>query len=279
MQNKEWTIESGHNLFDLPLKEIVNYRHLLFQLINRDVLALYKQTILGPIWFFIQPILTTVVFTFVFGKLAGVSTDGLPQPLFYLAGIINWNYFSECLNKTSTVFKDNVQIFSKVYFPRIIVPISTSISVLSRYVIQLLVFLISLFIYYYKGAQFHITPIIFAFPLMVIVMAALGLGLGIIISALTTKYKDLAFLVAFGLQLLMYTTTVIYPLSAAPENLKWVIQLNPMTSVIEIFRYGFLGKGDFTVSSIAYSLITSALILFTGVIAFNKVERTFIDTI
>nr|WP_294872737.1 ABC transporter permease [uncultured Pedobacter sp.] len=279
MQNKEWTIESDHNLFDLQLKEIVSYKHLLFQLINRDVLALYKQTILGPIWFFIQPILTTVVFTFVFGKLVGVSTDGLPQPLFYLAGIINWNYFSECLNKTSTVFKDNVQIFGKVYFPRIIVPISTSISVLSRYAIQLLVFLTCLFIYHYKGSQFHITLIIFAFPLMVIVMAALGLGLGIIISALTTKYKDLAFLVAFGLQLLMYTTTVIYPLSAASGNLKWLIQLNPMTSVIEVFRYGFLGKGDFTISSIAYSLIISALILFTGVIAFNKVERTFIDTI
>jgi len=279
MQNKEWTIKSDRNLFDLQFKEIVNYRHLLFQLINRDVLALYKQTILGPIWFFIQPILTTVVFTFVFGKLAGVSTDGLPQPLFYLAGIINWNYFAECLNKTSTVFKDNAHIFGKVYFPKLIVPISISISVLSRYAIQLLLFLACLFIYHYKGAQFHITPIFFAFPLMVIMMASLGLGLGIIISALTIKYKDLAFLVAFGLQLLMYTTTVIYPLSAAPENLKWLIQLNPMTSVIEIFRYGFLGKGDFTISSLAYSLITSALILFTGVIAFNRVERTFIDTI
>jgi len=279
MRNKEWTIQSKHNLFDFGLKEIICYRHLLIQLIIRDVLALYKQTILGPIWFFIQPLLTTVVFTFVFGKLAGVSTDGLPRPLFYLAGIINWNYFSECLNKTSTVFKDNAQIFGKVYFPRIIVPLSISISTLSRYTIQLLVFLFCIAVYHYKGIAIHITPIIFAFPLMVVTMTSLGLGLGIIISALTTKYKDLAFLVGFGLQLLMYTTTVIYPLSAAPENLKWLIQLNPMTNIIEVFRYSFLGKGDFTTCSVAYSVMASTLVLFTGVIAFNKVERTFIDTI
>ncbi len=279
MRNKDWIIESKHNIFDLRLKEMICYRHLLIQLIIRDVLALYKQTILGPIWFFIQPLLTTVVFTLVFGKLAGVSTDGLPQPLFYLAGIINWNYFSECLNKTSTVFKDNAQIFSKVYFPRIIVPLSISISALSRYAIQLLVFLFCLAVYHCKGMTTHITSIIFVFPVMVTIMTFLGLGLGVIISALTTKYKDLAFLVGFGLQLLMYTTTVIYPLSAAPENLKWLIQLNPMTNVIEVFRYTFLGKGDFTSFSIAYSVITSTLILFTGLIAFNKVERTFVDTI
>lgn len=279
MRDKQWIIESQHDLFNLRLKEIVGYKHLLFQLVKRDVVALYKQTILGPIWFFIQPLLTTVVFTFVFGNLAKVSTDGLPQSLFYLAGIINWNYFSECLNKTSTVFKDNVQIFGKVYFPRIIVPISISISILSRFVIQLFVFLICLIIYHYKGAQFHFTSAIFIFPLMVILMASLGLGLGVIISALTVKYKDLYFLIGFGLQLLMYTTTVIYPLSAAPENLKWLIQMNPMTTVIELFRYSFLGKGDFTVGSLAYSIATTALLLFLGLISFSKVERTFIDTI
>jgi len=279
MQNKEWIIESKHDLFNLRIKEIVNYKHLLFQLVKRDVVALYKQTILGPIWFFIQPLLTTVVFTFIFSKLAKVSTDGLPQPLFYLAGIINWNYFSECLNKTSTVFKDNIQIFGKVYFPRIIVPISISISILSRFAIQLLVFLICIIVYHYKGAQFHITSAILIFPLMIVLMAALGLGLGIIISAITVKYKDLYFLIGFGLQLLMYTTTVIYPLSTAPENLKWLIQMNPMTTVIELFRYGFLGKGDFTIGSLTYSVTTTVLTLFLGLIAFNKVEKTFIDTI
>lgn len=279
MRNKEWIINSQHDLFNLGLKEIVNYEHLLFQLVKRDVVALYKQTILGPIWFFIQPLLTTVVFSFVFGKLVKVSTDGLPQPLFYLAGIINWNYFSECLNKTSTVFKDNVQIFGKVYFPRIIVPISISISILSRFVIQLLAFLICIIVYHCQGAKFHITSTIFIFPLMIALMAALSLGLGIIISALTVKYKDLCFLIGFGLQLLMYTTTVIYPLSAAPEDLKWLIQMNPMTTVIELFRYSFLGKGDFTIGSMLYSVTTTVSILFLGLVAFNKVEKTFIDTI
>lgn len=279
MLDKEWIIESQHSLFNLRLKEIVNYKHLLFQLVKRDVVALYKQTILGPIWFFIQPLLTTLVFTFIFGKLAKVSTDGLPQSLFYLAGIINWNYFSECLNKTSTVFKDNAVIFGKVYFPRIIVPISISISTLSRFAIQLLVFLICLIIYHNKGIQFHLTSAIFIFPLMVVLMATLGLGLGLIISALTVKYKDLYFLIGFCLQLLMYTTTVIYPLSAAPENLKWLIQMNPMTTVIELFRNGFLGKGNFTVGSLAYSITTTLSLLFLGLVSFNKVEKTFIDTI
>ena len=275
----DWTIESKNSLFDLKLKEVWAYRDLLGLLVRRDFVSFYKQTIFGPLWFFIQPLLTTIMFTFVFGNIAEISTDGLPKPLFYMAGITAWNYFADCLTKTSTVFKDNASIFGKVYFPRLIMPLSIVVSNLVRFGVQFLLFLVVMGFYALKGTAFHPTWAIALFPLVVVLMAALGLGAGMIISAMTTKYRDLAFLITFGIQLLMYATTVIFPLSAAPEKYKWLIELNPMTSLIETFRYGFLGKGSFSWSSIGYSTLTTIILLISGIIIFNKVEKNFVDTV
>ncbi|RZK86599.1 MAG: ABC transporter permease, partial [Pedobacter sp.] len=251
---QQWTIESKSSLLDLKLKEVWAYRDLLGLLVRRDFVSFYKQTILGPLWFFIQPLFTTIIFTFIFGNLAGISTDGLPKPLFYMAGITAWNYFADCLTKTSTVFKDNANIFGKVYFPRLIMPLSIVVSNLVRFGVQMILFLIMMGYYYFVvGASFNVTWAVALFPLIVILMALLGLGTGMIISAMTTKYRDLAFLVTFGVQLLMYATTVIYPLSTAIEKYpeySWLIEYNPMTPIIETFRYGFLGEGSFSWGSL-----------------------------
>ena len=281
-ENQEWTIESKSSLFDLKLNEVWAYRDLLGLLVRRDFVSFYKQTILGPLWFFIQPLFTTIIFTFIFGNLAGISTDGLPKPLFYMAGITAWNYFSDCLTKTSSVFKDNAGIFGKVYFPRLIMPLSIVVSNLVRFGIQMLLFLFFMGYYYLSGAHFNITWAISLFPLLIILMALLGLGAGMIISAMTTKYRDLAFLIGFGVQLLMYATPVIYPLSIALikyPKYAWLIQYNPMTPIIETFRYGFLGEGSFSWFSIGYASGITALLLIFGIIIFNKVERNFVDTV
>ncbi len=226
--------------------------------------------------------MTTIVFSFIFGNLAGISTDGLPKFLFYLSGITAWNYFSDCLTKISTVFKDNANIFGKVYFPRLIMPLSIVVSNLVRFGVQLLL-LICMMTYFYlfpnENTSFHITNGIFLFPVLVFLMALLGLGLGLIITAITTKYRDLTFLISFGVQLLMYGTTVIYPLSSAPDQYKKYIELNPMTGIIEAFRYAFLGKGEFTVWSLGYSTIFTVVVLFLGILIFNKTEKNFVDTI
>ena len=283
-QSDDWDLViKGHtSLFDIRFQDIWQYRDLLGMFVKRDFVSFYKQTILGPLWFFIQPIFTTIVFTFVFGNLAGISTDGLPQQLFYLTGITSWNYFSDCLTKTSTVFKDNANIFGKVYFPRLIMPLSIVVSNLVRFGVQLLL-LIVMMIYFSifpaVGTHFEVTLAIVFFPVLVLLMALLGLGMGLIITAVTTKYKDLTFLVTFGVQLLMYGTTVIYPLSAAPEKYKNIISLNPMTGIIEAFRYAFLGKGEFSFSSISYSIIVTLTVLFAGILIFNKTEKNFVDTI
>ncbi|MFN3754451.1 ABC transporter permease [Flavobacterium sp.] len=274
----------GHtSLFDIKFKDLWHYRDLLLMFVKRDFVSFYKQTILGPLWFFIQPIFTTIVFTFVFGSLAGISSDGLPQQLFYLAGITSWNYFSDCLTKTSTVFKDNANIFGKVYFPRLIMPLSIVVSNLVRFGVQLLLLLVLMAYFYWnpvEGTSFQVSNGLLLFPFLVILMALLGLGLGLIITAVTTKYKDLTFLVTFGVQLLMYSTTVIYPLSYAREKgYGDIVALNPMTGIIEAFRYAFLGKGEFTLSSIGYSIIVTLVILFMGIIIFNKTEKNFVDTI
>jgi lipopolysaccharide transport system permease protein len=280
-QSQDWDlIIKGHtSLFDLKFKDLWHYRDLLFLFVKRDFVSFYKQTILGPLWFFIQPIFTTLVFTFVFGNLANISTDGLPQQLFYLAGITAWNYFADCLTKTSTVFKDNANIFGKVYFPRLIMPLSIVTSNLVRFGVQMILFLAMMGYYYIQGANFHVTNAILLFPVLVLLMAMLGLGVGLIITALTTKYRDLSFLITFGVQLLMYGTTVIYPLSAAPAKYKFLIELNPMTGIIEAFRYAFLGKGDFSIWSLGYSTIVTVVIMFFGILIFNKTERSFVDTI
>ena len=278
---KEWdlVIEPQSSLFELHLKDVWRYRDLLWLLVKRDFVSFYKQTILGPLWFFIQPLFTTIIFTFVFGNLAGLSTDGLPQPLFYMAGITAWNYFADCLTKTSTVFRDNAQIFGKVYFPRLIMPLSIVVSNLVRFGVQMLLFFMMIGYYAFTGAAFHSNSFVLLFPILVLLMALLGLGIGLIITALTTKYRDLAFLITFGVQLMMYATTVIYPLSAAPANYKWLVELNPMTGIIEAFRYGFLGQGVLTWQSLGYSVIVTLVSLVLGVIIFNKTEKTFVDTV
>jgi lipopolysaccharide transport system permease protein len=286
-QNDNWDlIIKGHtSLFDLNFADLWRYRDLLLMFVKRDFVSFYKQTILGPIWFFIQPIFTTIVFTFIFGKLAGIGTDGLPQQLFYLTGITSWNYFSDCLTKTSTVFKDNANIFGKVYFPRLIMPLSIVVSNLVRFGVQLLLLFVMMIYYYFNpisGASFQVTTAIFILPILVILMALLGLGLGLIITAVTTKYKDLTFLVTFGVQLLMYGTTVIYPLSEAKLKFPAManfISLNPMTGIIEAFRFALLGKGEFTFYSVTYSAVITFIILFFGILIFNKTEKNFVDTI
>jgi lipopolysaccharide transport system permease protein len=284
LTEEDWDIEIKpvNNLLDLKLKDVWHYRDLLLLLVKRDFVSFYKQTILGPLWFFIQPLFTTIIFTFVFGNMAGISTDGLPQPLFYMAGITTWNYFAECLNKTSTVFKDNANLFGKVYFPRLIMPLSIVASNLVRFAVQMLLFLLMMLFYLGTDVQFSPNRYILLFPLLVVLMACLGLALGMIISAMTTKYRDLAFLVTFGVQLLMYATTVIYPLSTALDKYPtyaWIIEYNPMTPIIEAFRYGFLGKGSFSWQSLGYCTTITLSIMVIGLIVFNKVEKTFVDTV
>jgi len=272
-------IEPQSNLFDLKLREVWRYRDLLFLFVRRDIVSFYKQTLLGPLWFFIQPIFTTIVFIFIFGQLAGISTDSLPQPLFYLAGITAWNYFADCLNKTSTVFRDNVHIFGKVYFPRIIMPISIVFSNLMRFGIQMILF-VAVFLYYLlTGYSFTIDFHLLLFPLFVVLMAMQGLGLGMIVTALTTKYRDLVFLLTFGVQLMMYATTVIYPLSSLTGKMYVLVSLNPMTYVIEGIRKSLLGSGIFDLQTLTYAVVTSVIVLLTGLLIFNKVEKSFVDTI
>jgi lipopolysaccharide transport system permease protein len=278
---KEWdlTIQPQTSLFELNLKDVWRYRDLLWMFVKRDFVSFYKQTILGPLWFFIQPLFTTIIYTFIFGGLANLSTDGLPQPLFYMAGITAWNYFADCITKTSTVFKDNAHIFGKVYFPRLIMPLSIVASNLVRFGVQMLLLFMMMGYYAANNASFTITPATLLFPVLVMLMALLGLGLGLIITALTTKYRDLAFLVTFGIQLLMYTTTVIYPLSSAPEKYKTLISLNPMTGIIEAFRYAFFGQGQISINTLGYSTLFTIVVMVLGVLIFNKTEKTFVDTV
>ncbi|WP_026952118.1 ABC transporter permease [Algoriphagus mannitolivorans] len=281
IDSEQWDliIEPKNKLFDLKLKEVWRYRDLLFLFVKRDIVSFYKQTILGPIWFFIQPIFTTLVYMFVFGNLAGLSTDGLPQPLFYLAGITSWNYFADCLNKTSTVFRDNSAIFGKVYFPRIVMPLSIVISNLLRFGVQMLLLLVVVGYYLLSGLSISWDFHLLLFPVFVLAMAMQGLGLGMIISSLTTKYRDLVFLLTFGVQLLMYATTVIYPLSSLSGKLYYLVALNPMTFIIEGIRKSLLGVGVFDIYTLTYTLITSIVLFFVGLVIFNKVEKSFVDTI
>lgn len=272
-------IKPKNNLLDLKLVDVWKYRDLLLLFVKRDFIAFYKQTVLGPIWFFIQPLFTVVMYIFLFGKLANIPTDNIPQPLFYLVGIISWSYFSDCLLKTSTVFKDNANIFGKVYFPRLIMPLSIVISNLVRLIIQSILLLIIIIYYNYNGYPIELTFKVFLVPILVLLMALQSLGLGMIVSALTTKYRDLALLVSFSVQLLMYTTTVVYPLNSVHGKMRSLVYLNPLTSVIEGLRFSILGQGSITFESFCISLLTTMIIVITGILIFNKVEKTFIDTI
>ena len=279
---KEDIILPKKNLFDVNLKEIWQYKDLLFLFVKRDFVATYKQTVLGPLWFIIQPIFTTLIFTIIFGKLASIPTDNLPPVLFYMCGITCWNYFSESLTKTSNTFTTNANIFGKVYFPRLIIPLSVIISNIIKFIIQGLIFVLFLTYYYYQGAKVNPNFAILILPILLVLMAGLGLGFGILISSLTTKYRDFQFLVAFGVQLFMYATPVVYPLSLAKEKLgaySWVAFANPMSSIIEAMKYSFLGQGEFSFYHLTYSFIFMVILLVMGVITFNKVEQTFMDTV
>jgi lipopolysaccharide transport system permease protein len=280
-ESSQWTeiIEAKTGLLDLRLKEVWRYRDLLLLLVKRDFVATYKQTILGPIWFFLQPILTTLTFTLIFGRIAGLSTDGVPMMLFYLAGITLWNYFAECINRTATVFKDNAGVFGKVYFPRLVMPLSIIVSNLVKLTIQFALFLGFWAFYYFTTDKVHPNAAIFLTPILIIIMGGLGLGFGMIISALTTKYRDLVFLLTFGVQLLMYATPVIYPMSQIGPKYRWLIMANPMSSIIETFRYGFTGSGTFRPEGLVYSAVFALIAVILGAIIFNKVERSFMDTV
>ncbi|PAW93481.1 ABC transporter permease [Mucilaginibacter sp. MD40] len=281
---EHWDLEikPRTSLFDLNLKAVWQYRDLLLLLVRRDFVSFYKQTILGPIWFFVQPVITIIFYTLVFGNLAGIPTDGVPKPLFYLAGTILWNYFAECLTKTSTVFKDNTALMSKVYFPRLIMPLSIVASNLIRFAVQFILFVVLLVFYYAKGHLTGINMYALLFPVLLLLIAAQGLGLGMLISAVTTKYRDLAFVITFGVPLLMYATTVVYPLSEAQAKFpaySWMIKYNPITAIIETFRYGFLGKGSLDLGLLLYCTLATIVILLLGTIVYNKAEKSFVDTI
>jgi lipopolysaccharide transport system permease protein len=280
-ENWDLVIQPRNSLLDLRLADVWRYRDLLGILVRRDFVSQYKQTILGPIWFVLQPLMTSFAFLVIFGRIAKISTGTtIPQPLFYLSGVILWTYFAECLNKTSTVFRDNASIFGKVYFPRLIMPLSIVSSNLMRFAVQLALFVLML-VYYivFEDYQLQITPYLLLLPLMVILMAILALSMGMIISALTTKYRDLAFLVAFGVQLLMYATPIIYPLSTLPQKAQDILKLNPMAPIVEGFRKGIFNEGYFSLGYLGYSVAVSVGLLFVAIVIFNRVEKSFIDTV
>ncbi len=265
--------------FDLHLRDLWRYRDLILLFIRRDFVAQYKQTILGPLWFVLQPLLATLVFTLVFGTMAGLSTDGLPKLLFYMSGQIVWGYFAGVLNSTSSTFVSNAHIFGKVYFPRLSVPVSIVISELIQFGLRLAFFACFWVWYFLSGASIHPTSVLWLLPIMMLIMAGLALGLGIIFSALTTKYRDLRFLLTFGVQLLMYTTPAIFPLSSLHGNYRLLMLANPLTSVIESFRYAFMGTGTFAPVHLLYSAGFALVVLVLGVVLFTRVERNFMDTV
>lgn len=273
-------IQPKAHLFDLNLKEVWRYRDLLFLFVKRDFIAQYKQTILGPLWHLIQPIFTTIMFLLVFGKIANIPTDGINPILFYMAGITIWNYFSSCLNSTSSTFVANAGIFGKVYFPRLVIPLSTVLSNMVKFGIQFLLLLAMMIFYSFKGFPIHFGIAWLWIPVILIMMAGLGLGLGIIISSLTTKYRDLTVLISFGVQLLMYATPIVYPLSFLKNKsyARW-IEWNPLTPIVESWKYALFGKGSFDVTGLLYSSGVIIIILFVGLLIFSKVEKTFMDTV
>lgn len=281
IKQKQWdlTLRPQRNWWDLRLKELWRYRDLILLFVRRDFVSYYKQTILGPLWYLIQHILTTIIFTIVFGSIAKLPTDGLPLFLFYLAGNTVWTYFANCLTNTSTTFTSNANIFGKVYFPRLAIPVSVIVSNLISFGIRFGVFLVFLIYYMVIGADVHPNLWMLLTPVLLFIMAGLGLGIGITISALTTKYRDLQQLVGFGVQLLMYASPVIYPISSVTGIWKWLILANPMTSVIETFRLAFLGKSSLEPIYILYSLGFTIVILFIGLLVFNRVESSFMDTV
>jgi lipopolysaccharide transport system permease protein len=272
-------IKPKNSLFDIDFKELWQYRDLFSMFVKRDIITQYKQTILGPLWFFIQPAITTIMYMIVFGGIAKIPTDGLPQPLFYLAGIVCWQYFADCLNKTSSTFVSNQGIFGKVYFPRLIIPLSNVVSGLLRMGIQFAMFLIVYVYFLFKGVDVSPNIYILLLPLLVLMLAGLSLGFGILISSMTTKYRDLTLLFGFIVQLWMYATPIIYPLSTMSPKHQWIMALNPITSIVETFKFGTMGVGTFSWMQLAYSFSFMVLLLAVGIVVFNKVQRSFMDTV
>ena len=279
-KNTEWTnvISSEHSLFKLNLREVWDYRDLVYMFVKRDFVSSFKQTILGPLWFFINPIFTTVVYLIVFGNIANLSTDGAPKILFYLAGVTLWNYFSSSLGGTSNVFVGNAGIFGKVYFPRLVMPITIVISNLMRFGVQFLLFLVVFFYYWYKG---EVTPnwwVLFT-PIFILMMSLFALGVGMIFSSLTTKYRDLSMLLTFGISLYMYATPVIYPTSMLSAKIQPYAKYNPLTGIFEGFKYAWMGVGEFHPIMLVYSSVIILILLAIGTVIFNKVEKGFMDTV
>lgn len=277
---QKWTetIDADHSLFDLKLKEVWRYKDLVYMFVKRDFISSFKQTILGPIWFFINPILTTIVYLVIFGRIAKLPTDGAPPLLFYLAGVTLWNYFSSSLMATSSTFTGNAGIFGKVYFPRLVTPLSIVISNLMRFGVQFVLF-IAVWAYYYYNGEAHPNIWILATPFLIFLMALFALGVGMIFSSLTTKYKDLSMLLGFGVSLYMYATPVIYPVSSLPGFFKKLAYYNPLTGIFECFKYAWIGVGDFSPAMLGISTGIILILLMIGIVVFNKVEKTFMDTV
>ncbi len=272
-------IRSRSGWLDIDLKEVWRYRDLILLFVRRDFVTIYKQTILGPAWFLVQPLFSTLVFTVVFGKIAKIPTDGLPAPLFYMSAIVAWNYFANCLTATSNTLVANAGIFGKVYFPRLTVPLSVVITNLLTFFIQFGVFLCLLLFFCLRGAAVRPNTFILLVPFLILQMGVLGLGFGILVSSLTTKYRDLTFFVSFGVQLWMYATPIVYPLSQIPERWQWLYALNPMAAVIGVFRYAFLGAGSVRLLHLGMSLAVTVVVLILSLILFRRVEKTFMDTV
>ncbi len=271
-------IQPKNKWFEINFREIWEYKDLIFIFVKRDIVSTNKQTVLGPLWFFLAPLFTVFIYTFVFNGIAGISTDGIPAPLFYLAGTTLWNYFQSCFMATTTTFSSNASLFGKVYFPRLVSPISTVISNLLKFFIQFGMFLCLWSYYFYKG-EVHLNITVLFFPILILLLAGISLGLGIIISSMTTKYRDLSYFISFGITLLMYVTPVIYPLSSIPVKFKFFIEYNPIAPIIEAFRYGFMGKGAFSLFDLGYSFIVMVVLLLVGIVLFNRTEKTFMDTV
>lgn len=278
-ENWDLVVKPHYKWYDFRFREILRYKDLLLLFVRRDFVSVYKQTILGPIWFFLQPIITALTFTVVFGNLAKISTDQLPPVLFYTCSIILWNYFSETLTKTSDTFTANANIFGKVYFPRMIVPLSVVLSNLIKFAVQFVLFMVIWVFYLITDNQLHPNAALALVPFLILLMGFMGLAFGIIISSMTTKYRDLKFLIAFGVQLMMYASPIVYPLSIVPEKYKILILANPVTSIIETFKYAFLGVGEFNLLHLSYSFGFTAVLFMVGLIVFHKVEKSFMDTV
>lgn len=280
---EEWdlVISPKAHLLELKLQDVWKYRDLLVLFVKRDFIAQYKQTILGPLWHIIQPIFTVIIFLIVFGRIANIPTDNIePKMLFYMSGITIWNYFSSCLVNTSNTFTANASIFGKVYFPRLVIPLSVVISNMVRFAIQFFLLVTLMIYYHFNGFPIHLDISLLMIPIVIVILAGIGFGLGIIISSLTTKYRDFAVLLGFAVQLTMYATPIIYPLSFLDgSEYKWIIEINPLTPLVEAFRYSLFGKGTFTAISLSYSAGFMLVVIFIGIVIFNKVEKSFMDTV